>query len=213
MTVKRPIMRYHGGKWRLAPQILPFFPPHDLYVEPFGGAGSLLMRKDPSPGEVYNDIDGDVVNVFRVLRDRDKAARLAELISLTPWSRQEFYLSYEPAPEGDDIERARRTLVRCYMAHGGTSRRRHRTGFRARMFRRNQTGPVDWVNYPNAISAFTDRLARVVIESREAFDIIRQHDCREALFYCDPPYLFSTALGDAARSAERARLREGTDRR
>jgi DNA adenine methylase len=125
---ERPILRYHGGKFRLAPRIIAHFPPHRVYVEPFGGAGSVLMRKEPSFAEVYNDLDGEVVNVFRVLRDPDRAERLRTLLELTPWSRIEFRACYEPAD--DPIEQARRTIACSFMAHGSTSIRLNRTGFR-----------------------------------------------------------------------------------
>jgi DNA adenine methylase len=77
-------MRYHGGKWRLAPWIMAHFPPHAMYVEPFGCGAAVLLRKPPSRQEIYNDLDGEVVNVFRVLRDPAQAERLARLLALTP---------------------------------------------------------------------------------------------------------------------------------
>jgi len=86
-------MRYHGGKWKLAPWIIGHFPPHRIYVEPFGGGGSVLMRKPRSYGEVYNDAWGNVVNVFRVLRDH--ADEIERLLYLTPFSRDEFELTSE----------------------------------------------------------------------------------------------------------------------
>ena len=85
-----PEKRYHGGKWRLAPWIIEHFPPHRVYVEPFGGAASVLLRKPRSYAEVYNDRWSDVVNVFRVLRDPVRAAALKRLIALTPFARDEF---------------------------------------------------------------------------------------------------------------------------
>jgi DNA adenine methylase len=125
----RPVLRYHGGKFRKAPWIIGHFKPHRVYVEPYGGGASVLMRKPRADFEVYNDLDGDVVNVFRVLRDRRRSRALEQLLRLTPWARAEFELSYEASD--DPVERARRTIVRCFMGHGTTSRRKNRTGFRA----------------------------------------------------------------------------------
>ncbi|KKK66940.1 hypothetical protein LCGC14_2959050 [marine sediment metagenome] len=189
-TPGRPIMRYHGGKWRIAPWVISHFPEHRIYVEPFGGAGSVLLRKPRSFAEVYNDLDGDVVNVFRVLRDHDQAQRLRTLLELTPWSRQEFWLCYEPTD--DPIERARRTIARSFMAHGSTHRRAHRTGFRAKNYRRNQTGAGDWRNFPGQIPAFVERLQGVTIECRPAIEIILQQDTADTLHYVDPPYVLNT---------------------
>src|SRR5260364_260699 len=86
----RPIMTYHGGKWRLADWIIFHFPPHCLYVEPFGGAASVLMKKPRSLGEVYNDLDDEIVNVMRVLQDATLRQQLAEVLSFTPYARAEF---------------------------------------------------------------------------------------------------------------------------
>lgn len=102
MAPDRPVLRWHGGKWLLAPWIISHFPAHNVYVEPFGGAGSVLMRKERSYAEVWNDLDGDVVNLFRVLRTSD-ADRLVALCRLTPFSREGFEESYAETP--DDIER------------------------------------------------------------------------------------------------------------
>lgn len=188
MTPGRPIMRYHGGKWRIAPWIISNFPPHRIYVEPFGGAGSVLLRKKRSFAEVYNDLDEDVVNVFRVLRDPEQAERLRVLLELTPWARQEFWLCYEPTE--DPVERARRTIARSFMAHGSTHRRAHRTGFRAKNYRRNQTGAKDWTTFPDQVPQFVERLRGVTIECRPALEIIDQQDTVDTLFYVDPPYPF-----------------------
>lgn len=179
-------MRYHGGKWRLAPWVISFFPAHKVYVEPYGGAASVLLRKEPCFAEVYNDLDGDVVNVFRILRDAPKARRLAELCMLTPWAREEFEQSYEPSD--DPVERARRTIVRGYMAYGSTSRRLGRTGFRAKAYRRNQTGAQDWTAWPAQVESFINRFAGVTVENRPALEVIAQQDSPETLFYVDPPY-------------------------
>jgi DNA adenine methylase len=190
-AVTRPVLRYHGGKFRLAPKIIAHFPEHRVYVEPFGGAASVLMRKPRSDFEVYNDLDGDVVNVFRVLREPAAANRLADLLRLTPWARAEFELSYEPAD--GPVERARRTIVRCFMGHGTTSRRKNRTGFRAGSHPNRAGGGFgDWRGYHDAIPAFVDRLQGVVIEERDAFELLARHDAADALFYVDPPYVEAT---------------------
>ena len=93
---KRPLLRYHGGKWKLAPWILRHLPAHRTYVEPFGGGASVLLQKPRSHAEVYNDLDGDIVNFFRVLRDQQQRARLIEALTLTPYARDAPTRSSEP---------------------------------------------------------------------------------------------------------------------
>jgi len=115
---RRPILRYHGGKWRLAPWIISHFPRHRFYVEPFGGVASVLLRKPRSFHEVYNDLDGNLVNLLSVLRDETTRNKLIEDLRLTPFAREEFVLARRDAD--DPIERARRTIVRSFM--GGTIR-------------------------------------------------------------------------------------------
>lgn len=189
--ISRPVVRYHGGKWRLAPWLLGFFPPHRVYVEPFGGGASVLLRKPRSYAEVYNDLDGAVVNLFQVLRNPGLAAQLCEAVRLTPFSRQEFNLSYEDSD--DPVEWARRSVIRSFMGFGSASMNRdHRTGFRSNSNRSGTTPARDWVNWPNEIAEFTERLRGVVIESKAAVDLIPQHDGPETLFYVDPPYVFVT---------------------
>lgn len=149
------------------------------------------MRKPPSDFEVYNDLDGDVVNVFRVLRDRERAGVLRELLRLTPWARAEFEHSYDSTD--DLIERARRTIVRCFMAHGSSSRRRKRSGFRAASHPSRAGGGFgDWRGYHDALPSFTDRLLGVVVEEKPALAIIERHDAVDCLFYVDPPYPMDT---------------------
>lgn len=114
----RPVLRWHGGKWNLAPWIISHFPDHKVYVEPFGGAASVLIRKHRSHAEIYNDLDNEVVNLFRVLRS-DRADELAELLRLTPFAAEEFFTAYETSC--DPVERARRTIVRSYMGFGSNA--------------------------------------------------------------------------------------------
>ncbi len=184
----RPVLRWHGGKWKLAPWIIAHFPPHRVYVEPFGGAASLLIRKPRSYAEIYNDLDDEVVALFRVLRDPAQADRLSDLLRLTPFARSEFFAAYEAAT--DPIERARRLLVRSFMGFGSDGHNAEiRTGFRAASNRSGTTPAHDWPNYQAVLPILIERLAGVVIENRPASDVILQHDGPETFHYLDPPYL------------------------
>jgi DNA adenine methylase len=183
----RPVLRYHGGKWRSAPKILAFFPPHRVYVEPFGGGASVLIRKPRSYAEVYNDLAGEVVNVFRVLRDPATAVRLRELLHLTPFGRDEFLAAYQYTD--DSIEQARRAIARAFMGFGSASfNAKHGTGFRSNSKRSGTTPALDWMNYPDQVPAFVERLRGVVIENRDALLLMPVHDSPATLFYVDPPY-------------------------
>lgn len=110
------MLRYHGGKWRLAPWIIGFFPPHRVYVEAFGGAASVLMRKPRSYAEVYNDLYGDIVSLFRVLRDPSSAQELERRLRLTPFARDELESAYEPAV--DAIDAAQKMGIYILDSHG-----------------------------------------------------------------------------------------------
>jgi DNA adenine methylase len=194
-VLTRPVLRYHGGKWRLAPWIIGHFPPHRIYTEAFGGAASVLLRKDRTYSEVYNDLDGEVVNLFRVLRSPTQAQALERLLRLTPFAREEFVreefvLSYEPS--SDPVEQARRTVTRSFMGFGSAAVMGRPSGFRANSDRSGTTPAHDWRNLPQALPAITRRLAGVVIEQRSALDILRQHDRSDALHYVDPPYVHET---------------------
>jgi DNA adenine methylase len=162
-----------------------------VYVEPFGGGGSVLLRKARSYAEVYNDLDGEIVNLFRVLRESDSAARLIELLRLTPFSRDEFLSCREPGWP-DPIERARRLVVYSFQGFGTNAPSRVPTGFRSNSNRSGTTPAQDWRNFPDALASTVDRLRGVVVENREAKKIMAQHDSVVTLHYCDPPYVHST---------------------
>lgn len=205
----RPVLRYHGGKWNLAPWILQFFPPHHVYVEPYGGAASVLLQKPRAKAEVYNDIACEIVNVFRVLRDPAQAGRLASLIELTPFAREEFVLSYQPSD--DPVEQARRTIARSFMGHGsGAVYTKHSTGFRTGVRgTRHQSAATDLISWPAEVPAFVDRLRGVSIESRDALYLMARTDGPGTLFYVDPPYPHSTRGN--ARGVRQKYARELTD--
>jgi len=204
----RPLLRYHGGKWRLAPWIISHFPQHRVYVEPFGGAASVLLRKERAYAEVYNDLDDDVVNLFRVLRSPD-ASRLVEQLRATPFSRTEFMSSYEQA--SDPIDKARRLIIRSYMGFGSDGHNGAApTGFRPTSNRSGTTPAHDWANFPRPLEAIIERLQGVVIEHRPAIAVLAQQDTPETLHYVDPPYLWSTR-STARNSSKRNYLHELTD--
>lgn len=174
----------------MAPWIISHFPSHQAYVEPFGGAGSVLMRKERSYAEVWNDLDGDVVNLFRVLRS-DDADHLVTALRLTPFSRAEFDLAY--AATNDPMEAARRLVVRSFMGFGSNGHNvKAKTGFRANSNRSGTTPAHDWVNYPDSLAQVVKRLQGVTIENRDAVEVMHQHDGDDTLHYVDPPYLPST---------------------
>ena len=188
MTVPtRPALRYYGGKWKIADWIISFFPDHRCYVEPFGGAASVLLRKKPSRIEVYNDASDEIVNLFRVLRDHDQAAELRRLLDLTPWSRSEWLASYELSP--DPIEQARRTVVLASMSHNPSKAlTRKSNGWRSASSGYHRL-PADFQNYTACLHELTARLKTVMIEHRDAVAELSQHDSSATLHYVDPPYI------------------------
>ncbi len=163
----RTLLRYHGGKWMLAPWIISHFPDHRIYVEPFGGGWSVLLRKPRSYAEVYNDLDGEIVNVFKMVRE--KGNELADLLYLTPYAREEYGVL---KVNDDPMERARKTIIRSFMGFSSTSIHRN-TGFRSDSNRSGTTPAHDWKNYPESLVHTIDRLRGVVIENRDAKVVIQ----------------------------------------
>lgn len=155
----------------------------------------MLLRKPRAHAEVYNDLDDQVVGLFRVLQDPASAGRLIELLRLTPFARREFQIAYEVTD--DPIEAARRLIVRSFMgfgsnAHSAAARGHRSTGFRSNSTRSGTTPAEDWANYPAALQAIIDRLRGVVIESRDAIAVLKRHDRPDTLHFVDPPYLQET---------------------
>ena len=197
-AVTRPALRYHGAKFRLAPWIMQFFPPHQTYVEPFGGAAGVLLQKPRSYAEIYNDLDGDVSNFFRVLRNPLQRAMLIEAVTLTPYSRTEFEQAWEPSEE--PVERARRLAIRAQMGFGSAGATKGQTGFRIDSRREYGTAQQLWAYYPDQLADVGQRLAGVLIENGPAIDIMRQHDGAQTLHFVDPPYLHGTRVLQAGKA-------------
>ena len=185
--ILRPPVKWHGGKHYLCHRIISFFPPHHTYIEPFGGGASVLLNKDPSQVEVYNDLDCRITRFFRVLRDHGEELR--RRLTLTPYSEVEFIDSEQEAT--DDLEQARRDFVRWRLSLGG---RGDSFSFTLHRVRRGMADVVS--GYLSMIDEqlplITERLRRVEILLRPAIDVIRAWDNVDALFYCDPPYVHQT---------------------
>jgi DNA adenine methylase len=209
--VSRAALRYYGGKWRLAPWIVAHLPDHTCYVEPFGGAASVLLRKPPTRYEVYNDLDGDVVGFFRVLRERPE--KLIDAVRRTPFARAEIDLACTPAsPDLNEVERARRVYVRSWQGRHGLPAR-GRMGWRfERSATRSRTTVDDWRNIAH-LWAVADRLGRVQLECDDALRVIERFEGPDALFYIDPPYPASTRGMRWARHAYAHELTDDGHRR
>jgi len=189
MTAPR-ILHYPGSKWSMADWIISHMPPHTTYLEPYFGSGAVFFSKPPAQLETINDIDGDVVNLFRVIRDRPD--ELARLVYWTPYSREEYYTSCDREGE-DELERARRFLVRCWMARSGVTNRI--SGWRNR-YNKIGTDPIkQWNELPVKIKEIAERLKSVQIEQQPAVELIRRYNRDDVLIYADPPYPLSTRSG------------------
>lgn len=195
-SIAHPLIRYHGGKFRIADWIISQFPRHKTYVEPFGGGGSVLLCKEPSQIEVYNDIDDEVVNLFRVLRNTQQRQQLEFELYLTPFARSEFYQAYEDTD--CPVEKARRMIVRAQMGFGSAGATKGKTGFRMAGGRQKNYELILWDKYPSRLSDFAERLKQVLIENKEASKVINYYDDTDTLFFIDPPYVRSTRAANVS---------------
>lgn len=194
IEITRPIFRYQGSKFRIVQWIISFFPRYEVYCEPFGGGAGVLFQKPKSTQEIYNDLNSEVVHVFRVLRDKEKAEELQRLIELTPWSREEYCESRQSNENDDDIEKARKIIVRSYMGISAGSINRKSSGFLTQINNKEYKCPSckAWTNYPQQIMEYCRRLQGVIIENRDGMEVIKIYDTDKTLHYVDPPYVMST---------------------
>lgn len=206
-AVTKPVMRYHGGKFRLAAWIMQFFPPHQIYTEVFGGAAGVLLQKPRSYAEVYNDLDGEITNFFRVLRHRERCADLIRAVTLTPYARDEFDGAWDPTD--DHVEAARRLVVRSQMGFGSAGATKGSTGFRIDTKRDYSTAQHLWAEFPDNLAQAARRLQGVLIENRDAREVLLQHDSPDTLHFVDPPYVHSTRA--MRNSADKCYRHELTD--
>jgi DNA adenine methylase len=182
-TARRKLIAFgwYGGKFSHLGWLLPFLPACHHYCEPFAGSAAVLLNRFPSPVETYNDLDGEVVNFFRTLRNQKD--RLVEVIGLTPFSREEFALACTLDPKLEPLERARRFYVRA---------RQVRTGLA------QKASVGRWANCKNTSRAGMSGVISRWLGATEALpEIIQLYDSSSTLFYCDPPYIHDTR-GDSS---------------
>lgn len=194
----RPVLKYPGSKWKLAQWIISNFPPNYkkmTYLEPYFGSGAVFFNKPRSSVETINDIDGNVINLFKVIRDNPE--ELARLIRFTPWSRLEYKQSYDLTDDLTDdlIENARRFLVRSWMAIGSktsdiTGWRNNIKGINGNLTQWNYGLPEEIINVSNRL--LTDGKGIVQIETKPAINVIIRHRKRNVIIYVDPPYPLQT---------------------
>ncbi len=181
---------WYGGKFSHLDWLLPLLPKAKHYCEPFGGSAAVLLNREPSPVETYNDVDGEVVIFFRVLREQKNA--LIEAIGLTPFSRKEFERAIsEPTEDLTDLERARRFFIRARQVRTGLAQTASsgRWAHCRLTSRAGMAGAASrWLGSVEGLSEIVQRLLRVQIENDLAINIIKRYDSEETLFYCDPPY-------------------------
>ncbi len=185
--IHRPALRWHGGKFAMRATLLSLLPPHVCFVEPYGGAGSIILSKEPSGIDVYNDLDMEVVNFFQVLRERSE--ELLQKIYLTPYSRAEQLRSH--LPTDDLLESARRFYVRSIQSFGGPTRGCS-SGWRYVRDLQSRASPIRKWNKMDHLWAVVHRLKQIHIECKPALETIHRFDGTATLFYCDPPYLPAT---------------------
>lgn len=183
---------WYGGKYSHLNWLLPLLPKTAHYCEPFGGSAAVLLNREPSDVETYNDIDGEVANFFRVLRDQKD--ELIYAIGMTPFSREEFRLAIETKNSDDpvsDVERARRFFVRARQVRTGLAQTASvgRWANCLKTSRAGMAGAVSrWLGSVEGLEFIASRLLRVQIENDEALKVIKRYDSSNTLFYCDPPY-------------------------
>lgn len=166
--------------------IIEHMPAHTVYLEPFAGSAAVFFNKPQSDIEILNDLNGDVINLFRIMRESPEA--LAAAVELTPWSRGEYELSTEPAP--DALEQARRYLVKCWMGH--KPKQAQVTGFKINHRGKAQKHyPFLWSKLPGRILTAAERLRHAQVESMDALELIRRCKAENVLIYADPPYLMT----------------------
>lgn len=188
----RAVFKYPGSKWSMAKQIISFFPAHHSYLEPFFGSGAILFNKPRSNIETVNDLDNNVINLFKCIRNDPE--RLARSIYLTPYARDVYEKAFKENPE-DPFERALNFYIRLNMGHGFRTNG-EKVGWKNDVQGREKAyAAIDWCNLPEMIMRAAERLRGVQIENRPAVQLIERFNHKNVLIYCDPPYVLKTRHG------------------
>lgn len=181
---------WYGGKYSHLDWLLPLLPRTQHFCEPFGGSAAILINRAPSPVETYNDLDGGVVNFFRVLREQKE--ELIEKIGLTPFAKEEYQIALDYLdPTATPLERARRFYVCARQTRTGLAQKGSvgRWAHCVLTSRAGMAGAVSrWLGSVEDLPEIAQRLLRVQIEHAPALEVIKRYDTEETLFYCDPPY-------------------------
>lgn len=179
------ILKYPGAKNKIAKKIIRYIPQHEVYLEPFFGSGAVFFNKNKSYLETINDIDLDIFNYFNVLRKDPKT--LAESLKLTCYSRAEYEASYVYDENDDEIEKARKFAVRCYMGFGASNR--YKNGFRSSQQGSSPKVTKLWDDFPDKLYQASCRLKDAQIENLDALELIKRYDTKDCFIYLDPPYV------------------------
>lgn len=184
----KTVIQYPGSKWNLANTIVSMIPEHHSYVEPFFGSGAVLFTKPQSHIETINDLDNDVVNLFKTIREHPE--ELARAIYYTPYAEIEYEQAYTGQEETDPVESARKFLVRCLQSHGFSSYRK--VGWKIDVQGRERSYNVKhWNDVPDIVHQVAERLKQVQITNTDAVDLIKRFDHENVFMYLDPPYVMS----------------------
>lgn len=182
------VLKYPGAKHRAAKWLVSLVPEHEVYCEPYFGSGAVFFAKPKAKIETINDLDGNVVNYFRVVREHPE--ELSRLLSLTPYAREEYMAAFEEKEGDTDIEKARKFAVRCFM--GFSCSGRYRNGFRSSQRGNGPRNPDIWRGLPDAVREASLRLTDAQIECLPALELIRRYGTKDVFLYVDPPYLGDT---------------------
>ena len=184
----KAVLKYPGAKNRLANWIVDHIPEHKVYCEPFFGSGAVFFNKKACYNEIVNDLDNDVYNFFKILRDNSE--QLVNAIALTPYSRIEYMNCYTAKSHCDDIEKARMFAVKCWQGFGCGNK--YKNGFRRGIGITSPNPAGAWGKLPETLVKAAERLKNVQIENKNAIELIKSLRGKETFIYIDPPYLQRT---------------------